>query len=124
VGDCLVFAHEITLVKDFEMFLRLVVLSDDAAVERPMEYISDKSKKIYGVRNCEVRRIYERGGCLDRTPTVERNKPHIYLPNGGTSLLDSHISHRNKLGQQGKCCIRTLIFLCLHCKHPDRLLKW
>jgi hypothetical protein len=53
VGDCLVLAYEIILVKDFEMFLRFVVLNDDAVVERPRECILDKSKKIYGVRSCD-----------------------------------------------------------------------
>jgi hypothetical protein len=51
VGDCLVLAHEIISVKDFEIFLEFVVLSDDAVVERPRECILDKSKRIYVVRN-------------------------------------------------------------------------
>jgi hypothetical protein len=51
VGDCLVLAYEIILVKDFEMFLRFVVLNDDAVVERPRECILDKSKRTYVARN-------------------------------------------------------------------------
>lgn len=58
MGDCQVccwwdLVYEIRVMKEFEMFWRFVLSSDDAVVKRmPRECISDRSKKIYGVRNC------------------------------------------------------------------------